>query len=173
MTRGLVPWKRRQSERPARIRRGGNGNPFLALHDEMEDLFDDFFSDFGWGELPGLREGRRTATPLAPRVDVDESDDEIAVSAELPGLEEKDVEVSLDEDVLTISGEKRDEWEDKRKNAYISERSYGRFERSIPLPAGVDRENVKARFKKGVLHVTIPKTQEARADRKQIPVSSE
>jgi HSP20 family protein len=96
-------------------------------------------------------------------VDVAEMEDEIKVSAELPGLDNEDIDVSLSDDVLTISGEKKEEKEEKGKNYYRSERSYGAFRRDIPLPSQVDADKVDAVFQKGVLTITLPKTAEAKA----------
>ncbi len=97
---------------------------------------------------------------------------EIRVTAELPGLEEKDLEVSLLEGALTIKGEKRDEHEEEKGDVYHSERHYGMFERTISLPSQVDADKVKASFKKGVLKITLPKTKEAQPNRRIIPVQS-
>ncbi|GIK40693.1 MAG: hypothetical protein BroJett011_45260 [Chloroflexota bacterium] len=94
---------------------------------------------------------------FSPRVDVTENEKEVRITAELPGLEEKDIDVSLSNDVLTISGEKKAEREDKGDNYYRMERSYGSFHRSIPLPTEVDTDHCDATFKNGVLQITLPK----------------
>ena len=103
---------------------------------------------------------------FSPRMDVSETDKEIVVSAELPGLADEDIDVSLSLGMLTISGEKKQEKEKKGRNYYHVERSYGSFQRSIPLPAEVDTNQVDAVFKKGVLTVTLPKTGAAQAGKK-------
>ena len=170
MNKNLIPWRRNRGEIQARR----EDNPFEALHREMNDLFADFFREFESpfrGLAPALPQGFASAT--GPSVDVSETDDEVQVTADLPGLTEKDVEVSLDNDALTIRGEKKQEHEEKKRNYHLVERSYGRFERSIPLPAGVDLNRVKARFKNGVLHVTAPKTPEAKAHSRAIEVVAE
>ena len=95
------------------------------------------------------------------------------MKAELPGLEEKDVEVLLDNETLTIKGEKKEEKEDKGKGYYHVECSYGSFHRVIPLPAGIDQKKVQAQFKNGVLNITLPKAEEAKAKGKKIPIKSE
>lgn len=110
---------------------------------------------------------------MAPRVNVAETGKEVEVTAELPGLEEKDIHVTLDENLLTIRGEKSAEHEKQKKNYHLMERSVGSFLRTIPLPPGVDPPRVKASFKQGVLKVALPKRPEAQAQRKQIKVETE
>lgn len=105
-----------------------------------------------------------------PAVDVSETDKEIAVTAELPGIEPKDVEITLDKGLLTIRGEKKFEEEEKKENYHRIERSYGSFTRSISLPAEVDESKVKAKFDKGVLNVTMQKSKTAKT--KKIPIQS-
>ncbi|PYV90953.1 MAG: hypothetical protein DMG05_08590 [Acidobacteria bacterium] len=104
---------------------------------------------------------------FTPRVDISESDKEFQVTAELPGMDEKNLDISLANSVLTLKGEKK---EDKRKDYYRMERSYGMFRRTIP--EGVDLEKVEAFFRKGVLTVTLPKTVEAQKERKKIPIKA-
>jgi HSP20 family protein len=107
-----------------------------------------------------------------PRVDVSESENEYEVTAELPGIDEKDVELTLADNVLTIRGEKKVEREekDKDKNYYMSERSFGSFRRAVPLPAEVDEDRVEANFKNGVLTVHLPKSPQAQARTRRIEV---
>jgi HSP20 family protein len=136
---------------------------FGSLHREIDRLFEDFargFPTFRSGEVPAL----------VPSMDVTETDKEIEITAELPGLEEKDVQVNLADNVLTIRGEKKAEKEEKEKNYHMIERSYGSFSRSIELPAGIDPNAVKATIDKGVLKVTVPKP--AAAVAKKIDVKS-
>jgi HSP20 family protein len=102
-------------------------------------------------------------------VEVAETDKDIRVTAELPGLEEKDVEVTLDDDVLTLRGEKRAESEDKERQ--FSERFYGQFERRIPLGVEVQEDKVEARFRNGVLTITMPKTERAQSKAKRIAIN--
>ncbi len=156
----LVPWKRGKT---VPVKAG-----VQTLHDEMNQLFDEFFSGFGLAPWAPFAE---MESYFSPRVDVIETDKEVKVSAELPGLSEKDVEVSLSHDVLTIKGEKKSEEEHKEHNSYRLERVYGSFQRSIPLPCEVDEDKVEAVFKNGVLTITLPKVAEAQF-RKQIPVKS-
>lgn len=117
------------------------------LHRSIDDLLEDFFG----GNID------RTAEAIAPRFEVSETDEAVVVEAELPGMDEKDIELTLHDNILTLKGEKKREEEAKKKNYYVSERSYGRFQRSLQLGSGVDAENVNASFRKGVLTVTIPK----------------
>ena len=146
-------------------------SPFVALHREMNRLFDDVFNRFDTGmpsllgRTPGLLGG------AWPSVEVNASDNEVRVSAELPGMDEKDVEVLVDNDVLTIRGEKKSESEDQGRR--FSERYYGRFERSIALPFEVEEEKAEASFKNGVLTVTIPKSARAKDTAKRIAINAE
>jgi HSP20 family protein len=130
----------------------------------MERVFEDFSRDFGWG--PPAAAG----TAVAPRIDVSETDTAIKIEAEMPGVEEKDVEVVLSNGRLTIKGEKKQETEEKKKDYHLVERSYGSFARSIGLPFEADPNKVQAKFEKGVLIVTVPKPPEVKAKEKKIPI---
>jgi HSP20 family protein len=137
---------------------------FGSLHREIDRLFDDFtHGGFGLLAMPAQ-------TNLLPSIDVTETDKEFEVTAELPGLERKDVEISVDDGVLTIRGEKKVETkeEDKNKNYHVTERSYGVFFRAIQLPAGVDPASIKATMSNGVLKIAIPKP--AKSEPKKIEV---
>ena len=109
---------------------------------------------------------------VVPELDVTEDDEAFHVTVELPGLDEKDVAVSLTERVLSISGEKKAEKEDKTKNSYRRERAYGSFRRVLEIPADVDAERIEARFKKGVLSIALPKSKEAREKVTKIEVKA-
>ena len=165
--RDLIPWSRAESKSPALYR---DADPFMALHREVNRLFDDVFrsfDSFGMERFQGLASSR---TSWAwPNVEVSETDREIRVTAELPGLEEKDVEVLLDGDVVNLRGEKRSETEDKDRQ--FSERYYGQFERRIALGTEVEEDKVEARFKNGVLTVTMPKTERAQSKGKRIAIN--
>jgi HSP20 family protein len=120
------------------------------LRREMDRLWDDYF---GSG-----RRGLRPLTPeYAPAVDVKETDDQVVVKAEIPGIDAKDINISVTGDVLTIKGEKKSEREEKEENYHLVERSYGSFSRSLVLPGAVDIDNIEAVYDKGVLTVTCPK----------------
>ncbi|HSW64168.1 MAG TPA: Hsp20/alpha crystallin family protein [Dissulfurispiraceae bacterium] len=140
-------------------------HPVDLFRDEMNRLFDSFFRGFDVEPF-----GRKGAT-FSPKVDVVETDKQIMVTAELPGIDEKDIEVSISRDSLTIKGEKKVEKEDKGKDYYRMERSYGSFSRTVPLPAEIDTEKVDAEFKKGVLAVTLPKSAKAVKSVKKISVT--
>ncbi len=158
--RDLITWGRDQPSVPSR--RGEEVSPFLTLHREMNRLFDDVFNSFG--NTPSLL-GR---VPAWPSVEVIQSDQDIRVSAELPGLDEKDVEVLMHDGVLTLRGERKSEVEDKERA--FSERFYGRFERRIPLAWEVDEDNIAASFRNGVLTVTLPVAERAKPRKVSISV---
>ena len=126
-------------------------NPFVSLQNEIDRLFDDFTRGF-----PSLGSSMTTNVAL-PTMDVAETDKEIEITAELPGLEEKDVQINVADNILTIRGEKKAEKEQKDKNYRLVERSYGSFERSLELPEGINADAIKASIDKGVLKVVVPK----------------
>ena len=165
--RDLIPWGREESRVPS-LFRDSERDPFLSLHREVNRLFDDVFRGFD-DALPSV--GR--ASPFGgnwPSVEISDNDKEIKVTAEVPGLEEKDIEVLFDDGVLTLRGEKRSETEDKERQ--FSERSYGRFERRIPLGYEIEEDRIDARFKNGVLSVTLPKTAKAQSQAKRIEIKN-
>ncbi len=123
--------------------------------------------------MPALKQTSDLWSGLSPQFDVCETDDKIKVTAELPGMDEKDVDVTLENNVLTVKGEKKAEKEERKHNYYVSERSYGQFRRVVPLPMGIDEDKIKAKFKKGVLTVTLPKTEQAQKSGKSIEISTE
>jgi HSP20 family protein len=133
------------------------GDIFDTWRRNVDRLFDDFG---GFAALSPLK--------LSPRLDVTDTDGVIEVTAELPGLEEKDVDVSVEDGALTISGEKKAQTEKKEKNYVYSERSYGSFVRRIPLPSGVDAKSVNAKMNKGVLTVTVTKPTSAKATKIEV-----
>ena len=125
-------------------------NPFMSLQREIDRLFDDFTRGF-----PAFSTGG--AAELLPNLDLTESVKQIEITAEMPGLEERDVQVNLADNVRTIRGEKKAEKEEKDKTYRLVERSYGSFVRSHELPEGVNADAIKASIEKGVLKVTVPK----------------
>lgn len=153
-------------------------HPFESLRQEVERLFDDFdrgvwrspFRRSLFAEEPSWRP--ELVRGDLPAVDIAEGDKAYEVTAELPGMDEKNVEVKVANGNLIIKGEKQEEKEEKKKDYYLHERSFGSFERSFPLPEGVDRDKVEASFKKGVLTVTLPKTAEAQKAEKKITVKA-
>jgi len=168
--RDLIPWARDNGTRtPTLFREGSDRDPFLSLHREVNRLFDDVFRGFD-SRLPSL--GRFSSFGGNwPSVEISDQEKELRVTAEVPGLEEKDIEVMLDDGVLTLKGEKRSETEDKDRQ--FSERFYGSFERRIPLGYEVEDDKVDARFKNGVLTVTLPKTERAQAKAKRIAINGQ
>jgi HSP20 family protein len=167
MTLGdLVPWGRKDRSLTAPAHEtsyGGFGEvaPFLRLHEEMNRLFDDAFRSFE--PLAG-----RAWSAAWPHLEVEETEGAYQVIAELPGLDEKDVEVAFSDGELVIRGEKRSDANDNGRR--VSERFYGRFERRIALP-DIDEEKAEARFDKGVLTLTLPKSPTAQARVKRIPIN--
>jgi len=126
----------------------------------IANLMEEFWRNpFGVGLVPEGFSKSFFGAEAYPVVNVSETDKEIAVDAELPGLEAKDVDVSLQNDALVITGEKKFEGEEKKDNYHRIERSYGKFTRAVPLPAKVNAKGIKARFEKGVLHVALPKAE--------------
>lgn len=152
--------------------------PFESLRREMNRLFDEFDRDF-W-RAPFRRAlfdtepfwRRELSWVHAPAVDVVEKDNAYEITAELPGLDEKSVEVQLSNGDLTIRGEKQDEKEEKKKDYYLQERHFGSFERRFHVPEGVDADRIEAAFKKGILTVTLPKKPEAQSAAKKIEIKA-
>ncbi len=165
MANTILPSKSRRDLAPRREVE----NPIDLFQNEMNRLFDSFFTDpFGtrhvlepWG-----------TNEFTPRVDVVESDTDIKVTAELPGMDVKDIQISLENDSLVLSGEKKSEHEEKGKGTYRFERSFGSFQRVIPLDSEVEESKVEAQFKNGVLSVTLPKTPAAMKAAKKIEIKS-
>ncbi|MFO7937761.1 MAG: Hsp20/alpha crystallin family protein [Kiritimatiellia bacterium] len=145
--------------------------PFRGFQSEMNRLFDDFFGDFPLE--PGWYGGADQAVAFSPEVDLSETDKDIIVKVELPGMDKKDVSVELDDDVIVISGEKKEEHEDKNRRWHVREQSFGTFRRQIPLPSAVKDEKAKAAFRNGILTVTVPKDKEAEPQRKMIDITTE
>jgi len=149
-----------------------------SFRTEMDRFLDRFSSESG---MPSLRSLFDAAPPLrfgtaigmlTPAIDVTEDDVAFKLTAELPGMSEKDIEVAVTDDTLTITGEKKVEKEEKDKDYYLAERSYGSFRRSFALPDGVDRDKVGADFAKGVLTVTLPKAAEAKVEPKKVEIKA-
>lgn len=152
--------------------------PFHALRREVEQLFDDFGQNL-W-QLPTSRSifgfeplwRREAISEAAPAVDVVEGEKAYEITAELPGMDEKNIEVKVANGNLTIKGEKQEEKEEKKKDYYLHERHFGSFERSFVMPEGVDADKIEASFKKGILAVMLPKKPEAQKPAKKIEVKA-
>jgi HSP20 family protein len=165
-----LPVKGTKSEKPAPVWR-----PFETLHHEIDRLFDDFSRN--WPRLSFPR-----ASSTAPFVqggfelkvasEVTEDDKGYRLTVELPGMQEKDVEISLSGNTLTMRGEKKSEKEETRKNRHYSERSYGAFRRDFALPEDVDSEKVEASMKSGILTVVLPKSAEAQKKSRKVEIKS-
>jgi HSP20 family protein len=161
----LIPWRKEEKRVP--VRRESEDRSSMMQRD-VDRLFDEFFRGFGlmpssaWGE---------TWEGFSPQIDIVEGEDEIRVSAELPGMDEDEIDVSVSRGTLTIQGEKREESEEESQNYYRMERSYGTFRRSISLPSTVDETAAEATYKKGVLTITLPKKEEAQSGQR-IPIKT-
>jgi HSP20 family protein len=142
-------------------------DPFAALHRQIDRLF----SDAGRGGS-ALWDAGAVWNGAAPRIDVKDNDKELRITAELPGVSEQDVEVVLQDDLLTIKGEKKAEKKEEKENVYLTERSYGSFSRAIRMPFGADPDKVSAHFAKGVLTVTVPKPAETHRKTRKIAVKA-
>jgi HSP20 family protein len=155
----LIPWRAKHRDEPTGLM------PLGGFRTEMDRLFDSFFGDaFGQTDRPwGL-------TAWGPPLDVEETDKEIFVRAEIPGVKADELELSMHDNTLVICGEKKESEEKKEKGYYYQERRFGNFRREVPLPSAVDAEKIDAEYKDGVLHVTLRKSQEALPRR--IPVKS-
>ena len=167
-----VPVKTEKAQSPALQ----SWRPFERLRQEIDRLFEDF--DGGFRRWPASRPLAnvvpfwREEWPIAPAVDVAETEKAYEITAELPGLDEKNIEVKFADGVLTIKGEKQQEKEEKKKDYYLNERSFGSFQRALQVPAGIDADKIEANFKKGVLTVMLPKTAEAQKAEKKITIKA-
>jgi len=166
MNSNILPLRRRGNSLPARRE---NESPVMAIQNEMNRMFDQFFTDpFTMLSTPTLR----SVADFMPRIDVSETDTAMQVTAELPGMEEKDIQLTLENDTLVISGEKKNDVEEKSKNFHRVERSYGSFQRVIPLVSEIEQDKVEASFRNGVLNITLPKTSTAAKQAHKIQIKS-
>lgn len=140
--------------------------PWRSSSNAFDRIFSDFVDELAINRSPWLRSDGE----FSPRIDVRDGKKEIFVTAELPGLDEKDIQVTLADDRLTIKGEKRAEKESEDSERYYMERSYGVFTRSIPLPAKIDKDKCDARFNNGILTVTLKKSKEGLSGGQAIPI---
>ena len=149
--------------------------PLENLRNQVDRLFHDF--ETGFRQSPLSRDVENfwppnLAFPVTPAIDIVEKDNAFELTAELPGLDAKNIELSVSDDVLTIKGEKKEEKEEKTKDRYVSERRYGSFRRSIQLPASVDSGKIEANYKSGILTVTLPKSTESQKKQTVIPITT-
>jgi len=174
--RDLVPWGRTKSDgarginAPERLstRTEDNGNALQTLRTDINSVFDQFFDRFETTFMP--KEFRGLGSVAQPSLDVSERKNKVSVSVDLPGMEDNDIDVSLTGDVLTIRGERQEDHRSDKDGHVVQERHYGAFYRTVQLPSGVKADEAKAKFKNGVLTVTIPKTEGAKSSTKRIDV---
>lgn len=184
--RKLAPWnwfkKEGEAEKGLRVRRAGSGrsdgrmyNQIEQFRNEIGKMFDSMFSGFGMPRL-GSSWPELSETPggmLKPTLDVECTDKEYTISVEVPGVNEKDIHLELSDRTLTIRGEKRRDQEEREKNYYRIESSYGSFQRVLSLPEDADQEGIKAGFKKGVLGISIPRKGMPESNVRRIEVKTE
>ncbi|GAB4337167.1 MAG: Hsp20/alpha crystallin family protein [Desulfobulbaceae bacterium] len=182
----LAPWnwfrKEEEAGAPVPVQRAdlppavpetGFMSPLAQLHREVDRLFESVFRGFGLGTLqPDLDRAFGGPAFLRPSVDVGATDSEYTITVEVPGVSEKDVKIEVADDTMTIRGEKRQEKEEKEKNYYRVERSYGAFQRVLCLPDDADQENIKATFKDGVLTIRMPRKSLPGREVKQIEIKA-
>jgi len=157
----LIPWRSKSQPLP---QRDDFLDPILSLRREIDRMFDEIFDGFGGSAF--------RSTSLRPAIDMTENEKELVISADLPGLDEKDLEVSLAGDVLTIKGEKKAEHEERNGGHYYVERRFGSFSRSVRLPFEVDDQQVEATYDKGVLTIRVPKPAELQKSVRRIPIKA-
>lgn len=162
----LIPWNRVKNVISRKVTE--NENPVSELRRNVDRLFNEFWDRFSHP----LAAANGLLGTMGAKTDISESKDYIEVSVELPGMDEKDFEVTIANDALTIRGEKKSAKEGKGKDYFLSERSFGAFYRTVALPPGADTDKAKAEFKNGVLTITLPKTPEAQAKVKKIEVQA-
>jgi HSP20 family protein len=176
----FVPWnwfKKEEENNQLPIQRASQISPASSisqLHDEVDRVFNSMLKGFNFSsnfpDMPsmGINDG---SSILRPNVDISSDDNAYTVKVEVPGVKQKDINLEIDNGTLTVSGEKKHEKEEKDKHYYHMEQSYGSFQRMLSLPEDADEENVKASFKNGVLTITLPRTDVAKKDVKQIPIN--
>ncbi len=143
--------------------------PLTDLRGEVDRVFESFMK--GWPQMPRASFAADWRE-LSPSVDVSESDEAYEIAVELPGMDEQDVELTLRDDMLTLSGEKKSEKEEKKKDYVLSERSYGSFKRGFRLPTDINPDKISAELKQGIMTITLPKTAEAQENKKKIAITS-
>lgn len=155
----LIPWRRKRESGEEREQ---SETSLARLRQDVDSLFDRFFRDrWGWSDFDSAGLGLMSM----PRTDLAETEDDVTVTMELPGVDLKDVDISIAGDVLTVRGEKKEEKKEKKKNYHYVERQHGSFHRSVQLPSTVDPSKVDATFVNGVLSISIAKNPETKPKR--------
>jgi HSP20 family protein len=177
----LKPWnwfKKEQNNESSNlpVRRADHSqHPLARLHDDMDRLLDSFFESWGMPSLARMgRAGERGLLPsgfLRPSVDISENKKGYTIRVEIPGVEKDDVKLTIEDDTLLISGEKRQEKEDNDGGYHCVERSYGSFQRVISLPADADQEKLEAKFRNGVLTLTLPRKAGVQSNAREIAIT--
>jgi HSP20 family protein len=162
----LIPWRKNRQEKS--LQPQDQQDPISGLQDEMNRLFGDFFAAPTALDRFSEKDGLQAA--FSPSIDIRETDEEVRVEAELPGMDPEDIDVSYTGNTLTISGEKRTEKEQKNERYFRKERAYGSFRRSISLPGAIQEEEIAASFQHGVLQVNLPKDKTAREGSSRIEI---
>lgn len=157
----------KKNEKSERLTPTTAGDPFQSMRSEIDRIFDSFVGR-RFGDTPSLFQSREGM--VMPSIDVAENESQIRIEAELPGMKEADIDVSLRDGVLTIQGEKKSERDETKDDVHLTERSYGRFQRSFRVPDTVDQEAIQAKMEDGVLHITLPKRADAVQPEKKIPI---
>ncbi len=182
----LAPWnwfkKEEEIEHTVPVKHGGKSDyfperyydPTLSIHRDIDRLFNQFFHGFGRFSSEGHRAWPHMdeSGMLKPKIDLAAGDDAYLLTVEIPGVHEKDVSIDITGNTMTIRGEKRQEKEEKEKDYYRIERSYGSFQRVLSLPEDVDQDAIKASFKNGVLSVDMPRKAVQKKDVKQVEIKS-
>lgn len=164
----LMPWRKKETDLTDHQQ---TEDRLLDLRGQLSRMFEDFYNT-SFGISPFLEDFGSTGD-FSPRINVEESEEEITVAAELPGLKPEDVEISIENKMLTISGEKREEKEDTGKRHYRVERSFGSFTRRVSLPTEVEEDQVEASLQDGLLKIALPKNKTVQENVKRIPVKTE
>lgn len=179
----LAPWNwfnREEGQESTRfpVRRkestGHVGHPLIQIHNEIDRMFDEFFSGFGFRdrESGDMWDSLIPSGLIKPNLDISESDNEYSIAVELPGVDEKNVELELVDNSLRIKGEKKRETEKKDKNYHCVERSYGTFQRVLALPEDADRDGIQADYKNGIMTISIPRKPELKPETRKIDIKT-
>lgn len=162
--KSLIPWNSKKESKDI----SSPTDSFFGLRRELDRVFDSFFSDFD--RFPSLTNWDTSLTSFRPKINLSETDKEIKIEAELPGMDEKDIEVTLKNNTLILKGEKKYKNEQKKDDYHYVESSYGSFTRAIELPEEIDQEKIEANFKNGLMSITIPKVEKPQSTAKKIEV---